>query len=160
MKLRVNGSKKGQMYLIAAIVIITLLVGFLVISNYSSKKEDVKIYQLAEELKIESGKVVDYGVLNDRTKIKEFTKNFTDYAGKDIDIIYIVGVYEGLGGDLEVFRYNQTGDKESYLYNIDASKVLTINLNDINYTYQLNDGENFYFLMSQEVDGERYVARN
>jgi hypothetical protein len=156
-------NKSGQFYLIAAIVIISLIVGFFLISNYSKKKENVRVYELSEQLKIEGKKVVDYGIINDNTKVKEFTKNFSDYAGEGIDIVYITGncVSNPISNNdcnLNVFRYNSTGEE-----NVNYTKAgndLTIKSNAIAYVFHLNIGEIFYFLMTQNTNGEIYVARN
>ncbi|MEK6917841.1 MAG: hypothetical protein AABW51_02735 [Nanoarchaeota archaeon] len=156
-------NKRGQFYLIAAIVIISLIIGFFLISNSSKKKENVRVYELSEQLKIEGKKVVDYGIINDNTKVKEFTKNFSDYAGEEIDVVYIVGNYSQVGFsyiyDIEIFKYNQAGQEEPVGNYINETKV-TINLNSLNYTFMLNKGENFYFVMTQTLNGEKYVARN
>ena len=48
--------KEGQFYLAAAIVIIVLIVSFAGITNYIKRSEPVRIYDLKDELGIESGK--------------------------------------------------------------------------------------------------------
>ena len=51
--------KRGQFYLIAALVIIAVIIGYAGISNYLEKKESIKLYNLGEELGIESENVLD-----------------------------------------------------------------------------------------------------
>ncbi|MEK6945839.1 MAG: hypothetical protein AABW63_03525 [Nanoarchaeota archaeon] len=163
-------NKRGQFYLIAAIVIISLIIGFFLISNSSKKKEQVRVYELSDQLKIEGQKVVDYSIANNDKKIKEFTKNFSDYAGKDIDIVYITGNYT-VGAvttfinNLEVFRYNTTEMQENVNYSIISNYQtgggnLTLPLNGIDYNFLVYPSENFYFVMTQTLNGEKYVARN
>ncbi len=163
-------NKSGQFYLIAAIVIITLIVGFFLVSNSSKKKEQVRVYELSDQLKIEGQKVVDYSIANNNQKIKEFTKNFSDYAGRDISITYVIGNYSTSGvstviNNLEVFRYNSSGQFENVSYYVVNNLAigggnLTLPLNGINYSFVVYPSENFYFVMTQTLNGEIYVARN
>ena len=62
--------KRGQFYLVAAIVIISLIVGFSVVSNYATNKEVVKLYDLKEELGIESANVLKYGTYQSVTDLE------------------------------------------------------------------------------------------
>ena len=55
---------KGQFYLMAAIVIIVVIISFAAVSNYAKKKAEIKIYDLGDELGIESEQVIDYGTYN------------------------------------------------------------------------------------------------
>jgi len=57
--------KRGQFYLIAALIIIAVIIGFAGISNYIQKKEVIKLYDLGEELGIESQNVLDFGTYNE-----------------------------------------------------------------------------------------------
>ena len=57
-------NKRGQFYLVAAMVIIVLIVGFAAVQNYTKKSRTIKLIDLKEELGIESGKVLDFGTFN------------------------------------------------------------------------------------------------
>ena len=53
-----RGNKRGQLYLIAALIIVFVIIGFFSLGNYAKKqKTDVKIYDIAKELEIETGNV-------------------------------------------------------------------------------------------------------
>ena len=58
-------NKRGQFYLMAALIIILLIIGFATISNYSKTKSYSKTYDLGEELEIESAQVLNHGIYNE-----------------------------------------------------------------------------------------------
>jgi len=147
--------KTGQFYLLAAIVIIALVIGILSITNYSSKKENSRVYELAEELEIESSKILDLGAVTGNYPWDSFTRNFTNYAGKDINIIYAIGNLS----DQDVFRYNEIGEKEMVLNYFQDPKVI-VTLEQTNYTFTFKPGQNFYFIIAQKIGGDKYVATN
>jgi len=150
-----RGNKRGQFYLLVTVVIISLIGGFLLITNYSKKNNDIRVYNLGEELKTESAGMLDYGAVTGNYRWDEFTKNFSDYAGKDINITFIVGSL----GSPDIYRYNEDGNKEIVSSSLNWN-LLSITANNINYEFVLRPGENFYFIMSQDIGGERYVATN
>ena len=149
-----RGNKSGQFYILATIVIISLIVGLLAITNYSQKKEDLRVYDLGNELESESAKILDYGAIKGNYPWDDFTKNFSDYAGKDIKIIFLTGTTS----IYSTYFYNETG-KQSVDKNLNGD-IVNITENNINYEFKLRTGENFYFIMSQEIGGERYVFTN
>jgi hypothetical protein len=151
----IKGSdKKGQFYLMLAVMIIGLIVGFFLVTNYSKQTSYSRVDNLGEQLKIESGKVLDNGAVGGNYNCDDFTQNFTNYAGKDIEIIYIIGnplVFS-------VFEYNQSVKTPvNYTQNGD---ILSITNKEVNYNFKLKEGENFYFIIVQEIDGEKYVVTN
>lgn len=55
-------NRRGQFYLIAAIVIISVIIGFTSVANYSKKKSSEKINDLRDEMQIETAKILEYWV--------------------------------------------------------------------------------------------------
>lgn len=55
-------NRKGQFYLIAAIVIISIIIGFTSVANYSKKKSSEQMNYLRDEMQIETAKIIEYGV--------------------------------------------------------------------------------------------------
>lgn len=148
-------NKIGQFYLMTALIIITLIVSIIAIYNYSSRKEYSRVHDLAEELKVESGKVLDYGAINEVYPWDSFTNNFTDYAGKDIEITYVTGN----SSDYSAFYYDQIGVKQNTTFYF-VNPTLTVTHNNANYTFNLREGQNFYFVISQHIGDEYYVTTN
>jgi hypothetical protein len=155
-----RGDKSGQFYLLAAIVIIALIIGIFTVANYSKKKEDTRVYELAQELEIESSKMLEYSLETGTSPWDSFTKNFSEYAGKDVNILYIIG---NITMPLEVYSYNKTGQRNDlvgpYLNGTDNYYYVNDYLGS-NYKFKIREGKNFYFIITQEINGDKYVATN
>ena len=185
-----RGEKSGQFYLIATIIIIAVIIGFVTISNYAQKQDAVKIYDLGEELNIEGENVLDYGIYNGLDKdetaelLKDFIETYSEYLGEDIEMYLIIGDEESLIvigqeglDDLEI-EFGLTGSAiknlkkfatreffpEKSLEIGDKIKVKIKNKQDSNkdheYEFELKEGENFYFIISQKVGEETHVTTN
>jgi hypothetical protein len=90
-------NKNGQFFLIAAITIIIVIVSVVTISNYTEKKNEVKLYDLKQEMGIESQQVLDYGTYNNLNKdqmrnlMENFIKNYVNYIEEQKNIYFIFG---------------------------------------------------------------------
>lgn len=90
-------NRKGQFFLIAAVIIIVVIVSVITISNYTSTKEEVKLYDLGQEIGIESQQVIDSGTysgLNDEEManlMENFAKNYVNYIEEDKNIYFVFG---------------------------------------------------------------------
>ena len=89
----VKRGKKGQFYLVAAIIISVIVIGFVSMSNYSRRQETQTIQNVGEELSVESEKVLDYATsnnLDEKQAMKDFVYNYTTYLrdGKDSYFLY------------------------------------------------------------------------
>ena len=173
-------NKRGQFYLLGAIVIIVLIAGFASVSNYVLRKSSVKIYDVKDELGIESGKVLEYGAYDPKNdKTEEFIEKYEKYAGEDKEIYFIFGNSQGIkvvtyddiktgdirvniGGNDVAFPTTQSEKKEKTIdYSGDTTKVkVTLGEGDdaVTYTFDLKPGENFFFIIQQDVEGETHVA--
>jgi len=143
--------KRGQVYLIAAMILIAILIGFATVSNYSKKKVDTSVIDLGKELEIEGEKVLDYGAITGDDQIENFTSVFSAYAGDDVDIYYIFGKE----GDLRL--YNGTGLVSTLT---SQGGKISVTIKETDYEFDLKSGENFYFVISKEIEGEQYVVTN
>ena len=187
-------NKRGQFYLLAAIIIIVLIIGFVGVSNYLNKKDSTRIYDIKEELNIEGKDVLEFGILNSKDTslfdesgkktaegedaiIKHFISLYTTYlesVGENMNIYYILGN----GVDIKAYKIVdlETG---SLSLNLGGTTLLTpiikksiqdiggistteseviVTINEVPYDFELKEGENFYFIISQNVGGEKYVA--
>jgi hypothetical protein len=149
-------NKRGQFYLIAAILIITVIVGFVTIQNYSRKKSSVTLYDLGEELGIEIQNVMDYGTYNDEnldTLFAEFIETYIDYVGVNKNIYFLFGNSESMN----VKAYEElTEVSMNDNLKTDAGKII-IAIDDVEYQFDLAAENNFYFVISQEIAGEKHV---
>ena len=179
-----KSDKRGQFYLIAAIVIIAIIIGFATITN-SFKKGSVdekKVYFLSNELDTEGAYVIDYSVFKSEDvekKLIEFTSQYGQYAGEDREIYFVFGnknkimvaSYEeitsgtisveggGSGPILQLIK--EKGFKKSEISPGGKDKV-TIKIKqegkDVNYDFELKPGENFYFVISQDIPGRGRIV--
>ena len=148
--------KGGQFYMLAAIVIIALFLGFIAIQNYSKTTKSTRVYDLKKELEIESGKFLDDGAKYGVYDWQGFTGNFSKHAGRDINIGYIVGIM----GNLDVFRYDENGAKIKDIIYSETFGSVTVTWDDVDYTFKTTEGQNFYFIIAQYINEEKYIATN
>jgi len=173
-------NKKGQFYFFSAIVVIAVIIGFSAISENSKQKTSVKIYDLGEELGIESSQVLDFGIYNefDDTEMQVLLENFSNlyanFIGEGKKIQFIIGNEKG------IYKYSYTEVLTSQIGLIydgtESNLLLTDNeleqeeiiphenkikteINDKEYVFDLEEGENFYFVITQEVEDEEYIVR-
>lgn len=172
-------NKKGQFYLIAAIIIIGIIIGFAAVKNYTSRKEVIKLYNLGEELKIESENVLDYGTYNEfddeqidalltkfvETYEKEATegKNLYFIFGneKKINVIAYQSLYEKiqLGIEGEALELIEPGETYEF-YPGDGGSIhkFVVVIEEHEYPFELKYGKNFYFILTQEIEEGQYVV--
>lgn len=172
-----KGDKEGQFYLLTTVLIITMIGGFILISNFSQKRIDIKFDYLGEELNIESEKVIDYGINNNKdikTLLENFTETYSIYSEAENSyfvfgnrgIITLAG-YKKLNSG-SIFINVGSGNQELILnkevYNssefINPQENIKVIVNEIEYDFSLKSGENFYFILSKEIEGEIYIIRN
>jgi len=172
-------NKKAQFYLAAAIVIIVVIVGFAAVQNYTQKQSSIKLYDVKDELGIEGGKVLDFGTYNIESEsdkeqlIQDFAKNYSEYAGEGRNIyfvfgnqnkIYVLKYEEVVSGSVSVSFGEEKSGLQTFVrggeietYTPTENKVV-ITIGDLDYEFELKRGENFYFIISQEVEGEQHVV--
>jgi len=180
-------NKKGQFYLVAAIIIVMVISGIVSVRTYAvMKSEPRQIRDISSELREEGMRIVDYGIFqgegidirNDR--ITEFiddkygpyflkkTENsniFFVYGNKDeinyarYDYAFTGDVFSSIGGVSSTWETSRP-----YLHiqttTISPGEVLEVTLDGRDYEFKIRDNEMFYFLITQEREGEVYVERN
>ena len=89
--------REAQFFLIAAVVIIVVVVSIVTISNYTEKRDVVQLYNLGQELGIESKNVLDYGTYSElneeqmKVLMESFIRNYVNYLGNDKNIYFVFG---------------------------------------------------------------------
>lgn len=90
-------NRRGQFFIIAAVIIIVVIVSVVTISNYTQKKETTKLYDLGQELGIESQNVLDYGTYSAKSPdemevlMQNFVQNYRSYMEQNKNIYFIFG---------------------------------------------------------------------
>ncbi|MBU2052837.1 MAG: hypothetical protein V1788_00325 [Nanoarchaeota archaeon] len=181
-------NKRGQYYLVAALIIITIIIGFVTLSNYSEKiSTETTVYGLEKGLEVESAKVLDYGVYNGLDEVnmaqllEGFSQAYSEYA--ELDKLYFIfgnsqnvsvagyhdledgEVLVNLGGkeSSKIKIDKQIYKKQDYTAEeegIDKIDIVTITINGVEYRFELYPGENFYFILTVNLKGEQYVITN
>jgi hypothetical protein len=173
-------SQKGQFYLLGAIIIIGVIIGFVAISNYSKTKSYNLGEKLKEELKIESMKVLDYGTYNDldedakRILLENFITSYIAYEGKESDLYFIfgnrekvvimgyqelaTGIYVDIGEGESILEIGKEGNFSGEFDINPGNYKIVLKTNGNEYLFTLKPGENFYFVISQRIDGEQYIV--
>ncbi len=146
-------NKGGQIYLIATVIIISIISGVTFLSDYYKKDSSTFVYDTKKQLETESEKVFDYGFANEQDVselIENFTKDFSDYA-EGVKIYFATGQI----GNMDVYYYEN--GKQS-LPHTETAENISFYVDNMKYSFELNEGENFYFVITQNIGGENYVA--
>ncbi|MDD5699845.1 MAG: hypothetical protein PHH00_01470 [Candidatus Nanoarchaeia archaeon] len=166
-------NKRGQVYLIAAIIIITIAAGLITISNYVSSHQTQDIYYLRDEIKIESSRVMDYAALNSanfKNTMINFSEqymnntrgnNFYFVLGSETSMTFLA--YQSFNATIFLDGADKTSDVgigRIYIGNsFDPGANVTLGINGNDYVFKLNVGNNYGFIISGEKGGQDYIAR-
>jgi hypothetical protein len=171
--------KRGQFFLVAAIIIVGVLAGLTaVVNNTRTGNTNAQFYDLGKEIGFETRKVIDYGVYNERDILpltESFLEDYADYIAKE-EVIFLIGdeasmralhftstqniVGLSIGANrppMSVPIQSSTGRKAEV--EIIDEKNVVVTINGIEYPFELSEGKNFYFVMIKTEDGERFVAK-
>ena len=162
--------KRGQFYLMAAIVIIIIILGFFSVRSYI-RIEDQKtiVYDLEKEFGFESAKVVDYSIYSDED-FKAVMENWTAVYGlekaQNIDEMRVV-----YGDQSSVTMMNLTKvysdisliggagitvTAERIERSSGSGEEITVQLGGNDYKFDLKPGKNFIFLIKEKG----YIAKH
>ena len=127
--------KRGQFYLIAALIIVTIIAGVLTFFDYSQRQEFVGIDSLADEIKIESGNLLDF-LTHKRMSSEEPVKEFVSHYENSADGLYFI-----FGNERKAcfIAYNDT---EVRVYFIQSSGTIHI----------LPEGEDCYATLNGTIE--------
>jgi len=149
--------KKGQIYLIATFVVISAIVGLAIVGNNIQKeKGNEVVYELRDELEIESEYVLDYISINNEdmeTEIEQFAEDFSKSSEQN-EFYFVFGE----GGELSSYKYTD-GEKESFSHTVADGKI-KVNVEGTEYSFDLSTGKNFYFVISNKDGDEKNIATN
>jgi hypothetical protein len=178
--------KRGQVFLIAALVISGVLISLAALYTTTQKPiENKAVYDLSSELNYETAQVIDQAVFTDisQSDLDHHIVNLTDYyvnqnPGNDIIIVYgndsIITVREytwvsnggtGInvgGGTAGIYQNNYTIRNWSILLDPatqDTIQAVTINLTStIAQTFRIVRGQNFISVIKKVLSNQTYVA--
>lgn len=182
-------NKRGQFYIIAAIIIVLAIATIASVKTYTiTKSKPETITDMSQMLNLEGSKVVDYGIYNGggetlQNTLENFQKVVQDYSAEKLKGAEIILAYK-TGEDITITsiksdspgtittptgaEFESQGKPTSQ--NLDPSQYtrepagegrerITINLLGQDTTFELGYNEIFYFMVAQEQGGERYVEK-
>jgi hypothetical protein len=161
----------------AAIILVGVIVGVSSIDNsIKIGSSNEAFYDLSEEVGFETKKVLDYGVFSFGDPLQEvegFFEKYIDYIGKE-QVVLVVGdstnmrVYyftETSGnigintGGTDIGTGIQILDLEGNEASVSKTgEMVSVLISEINYEFNLRDGENFFFVIIKHEEGEKFVA--
>ena len=171
--------KQGQFYFLAAMIIIIILIGFIAVINSSSKKESVDLESLEKELNIEIEKVLEYIVHEDLTNFEaeENLANFSlIYVDKiersNKDILFIFGRSDhglrcvgykiddseelNITSGENIIKIKNGGNFDETLEDFPEDPIM-VDYGDSEYSFELRKGQNFYYMISKQYEGEKQI---
>jgi len=178
-------NKKGQFYLVAAIMIVIVIFGLTSIRTFAIvKTEPRQINDISAELKEETTRIIDYGIFSGKN-LTEISENFTneEYAPyfikktENANILFIYGnltnlysaqylpqstgnVFATLGGGGTNWQESTVLVNKTTVTGIIKGDILTVTMLGKDFDFEVKGNEMFYFVVAQEREGEIYVERN
>jgi hypothetical protein len=173
-------NKRGQFFLIAALVIVGIILGLstVYVSTRAALKTDNSVYDLSNEIDYESNSVLDYGIVKN-IQVSGVLENLSNYyaaTNPDKDLIIVYGNQNDINGlfykeesvdmpsvstggsSIREVNFYRTLQKAEGDVNQTSGKV-TINFGKGNkYEFVLQPGENFYIVLRKTVQNETVVA--
>ncbi len=175
-------NKRGQIYLIAAMIIIVIIISLTATANYIiTKPKPTRFYDMSKWLGDETYRVIDYSIVKDQGvsgMIQNFTEEYfvpyMDSKDKLTGMLFVYGDYEnvrvvdykeasigsikltigGTGYAIDV----QTPRKYESIIPTNNQRDVDITIGNSTYNFKLNKGENFIFLIKKCEEKECYVA--
>lgn len=169
-------NKRGQVFLMAALIIAGILISVVRISNESIAREKPEaFFDLSDEISFETKRVLDYGVINAEPDVgslaSQLLSNYSDVIGnQDVAFVYgnginvfayyyqsinVIGVtlFDGITFPITI----QSGSQIEAEYSSSSNNV-RIRIDGVDYTFDLKPGQNFYFVLAKDEDGEKFVT--
>lgn len=164
--------KRGQFYLIAALVIVSIAAGFVVITNKATTVQDSGITYTKGELSTESSYIINYGINNgfSDSQIEDMLTNLSEYYinnTQSSNLYFLIGTdasvklvaYQTYYANVTVNGALQNIGTDSTYTNTFSSPGSSINIkiNDTSYDFKINSGENFHFVIESLDSGQEYT---
>jgi hypothetical protein len=170
--------KRGQFYLIAAMIIIVILVGLIGFINYTSFEKEDSMKDLQKGLENEITYTMDYGAAHnlDSSEFKTIFKNLSSiYINKTNDktSIFIYGessgtiVAKGKNSENSNISININGTEltlqngigefeENYIL---AGNLVYFNISENQYSFELSEGQNFKYFIAKGKGKEKIIIQ-
>lgn len=158
--------KKGQFFLVAAGVIVTIIIGLGIIYNSAFLEEtDSQTLLLAQELKYELAQIADNGLYKTSSTQDQINARSVDlvmnYSAANPDTNFFI-IYGSNNSIRRAFYKNAIENSSFYSKVLDsplpANETKVVLDAKTTYTFNKTRGQNIYVLVYREINGERYVS--
>ena len=173
-------NKRGQFFLVAALIASSLLFGLTtVINSAQSTGEDRAFYGLSDEIDFETKRVLDYGTyyyehVSSDQLMREFLTEYADYIAQE-KVLFLYGnansleglyfsnraigsIGVGTGGGATIIPIQQVSGSVADV-RVEGDRINVV-IGGVTYPFTLLEGQNFFFVIIKERDQEAYVATN
>lgn len=175
--------KKGQIFLIASLVIIGIILalGSIYVSTKTSPRESTQVLDLSKEIDFESNKIIDYGTYTGASIESNLTEIMAAYSAQNpgTDLTFIYSNEQGEIIETKFFEEVSTGSTcvTAACQQITQSKVTELNIDrsipgklivpvptedsniKTNYTFDLKEGDNFFIVLRKKTGEEQIVVQ-
>ena len=171
-------NKRGQFYLVAAVIIVAVLLGFAAVRNVAvtrNTEQSIKLYEISKELQLEGESVINHGIfqsINLNILLDEFVGDYGEYISDkendiyfiygnttSVDIIGYVNVETGsvgliIGGSDPItinIIGNRVTQEEIKIEDYELNPNVLVNIGNTQYPFEIKKGENFFFIVRQPI---------
>lgn len=169
--------KRGQFYLVAILIIVSLVIGLVSIQNQSffNKKSDVG--KIGKEIMEEKTYLLSYisrnnlDVENSNLILENFSKEYSDFLGNSKTSFFVWG--NVIPSSTNSFKYILKNKLEEDEYILEISginqtinsqgifstnqELLSLYVSGSKYDFILYEGQNIYYLIKYNYDEEVYI---
>ncbi len=169
-------NKRGQFYIIAAVVILTIFGGFIAVSNSISYVKNPQILDSKNEIITEASAIINYGAYHSETdsQIESKLINMSKYYVREIpdsNFYFLLGTKSNItlvayqsskenvymnGEQMTAITPKSSAPYEQSGFMPNAENKIDIKTNETNYNFTINEGENFHFAISSFANGQEY----
>jgi len=176
---RIIRDKTAQFYLVAAIIVVSVIMGIVVVYNYAKGGEPpTSVNDARDEIYIEGKKVMSYGGSQGYNQAQfdnlfaDFTDSYVDYLEGEKSVYFLFGSLSSMtiAGYQEKARevIAISGSQNTSITDSDGeftesitpqSNKLTLSIDDLQYEFLVLGGQNFYFIVSDIIGDSEYIAK-
>lgn len=135
-------NKRGQFYLIAAVIISSVIISIVSVRNYAVvEKEPKNFFDISSQIKDEAARVIDYGAIGNEDKMRDFARNVSESLRKTDPSVEVIMVFGNSSG-VTVINF---GNKTAEVGNIyipgaleDVENNIILNVSDTEFKKQGN----------------------